>query len=128
MAQYADITQLIANPVSSIQGGQVNLSLKIKNLYYQPISVMSHVTLEYGVVPWPSVALSPDWITLEAYQEYTFTGMFYMPNATVKVHGHSLYYNTYGSWSYDDEMIITVQLAQSTAGQISNLVASYAKV
>ncbi len=128
MAQYAQVYDVYTSPYQEqAAGGLVTAYVQIKNLFSAPISVMAGVALEHGETPWPTVSMSPDWITLNSAQIYTFSGTFYMPNQNVTIHGYSYWYGADEAWHFDDEKTVLIRLS-SQQGVLSNLVVSYGRI
>lgn len=127
MAQYADVIELAA-PAETLPGSQVNITVKIKNLYSATISIMVSGALEYGVTPWPNVTFPGDWANVGAGETCEFSGYFIMPDQRVTVHAYSFWYGADGLWYFDDEMTKVVNVAALTPLASDFRIADFNKV
>ena len=126
MATYAQITSIVASPVSQIEGGLVNIQITIKNIHSAQITVMAHGSLDLGVIPMESFECYPSTYTLNPGGTVTFGGGFYMPNKKVTVHGYSLWYGADQAFHYDDDKSVVVNL--TSVATFSNLSVAYSKL
>ena len=128
MAQFADVVEIDA-PAEAVAGAPVNITVRIKNLYSDLMSIMVVGSLEYGVSPWPNVVFPVDWATLGPDEVFEFAGSFTMPGSQVTLHAYSAWYGDDGSWYFDDEMTQVVGVSQASQLNISNFaIKDFAKV
>ena len=128
MAQYAQIVEIVA-PSQAAPGDQVNITVRIKNLYSGTISIMVGGALEYGVSPWPGIDFPANWANVDAGATYSFSGSFIMPNSAVTIHAYSYWYGSDGSWYYDDQLTKSVGLANVSQPTVSEFrIADFVKV
>ena len=127
MAEHAQIVEIVT-PAQAVPDSEVDITVRIKNLYSDPISIMVVGSLEYGEVPWPNVAFPVNWATIGPGDVFEFSGWFTMPGSQVTIHAFSLCYGGDGEWHYDDEMTKVVGVSAS-APQVSEFrIADFAKV
>ncbi len=106
MAQYADIVEIVA-PSQAVPGSRVDITVRIKNLYPGPISIMVSGALEYGITPWPGVDFPVKWANVDGGAVHDFSGLFLMPDKKVTIHTYSYWYGGDGYWHLDDELTRT---------------------
>ena len=127
MAQYADIIEILA-PAESAPGSQVNVLVKVKNLYATTISLMIGGSLEYGISPWPSILFEEPVADVEGLAAYTFGGFFVMPDKPVTLHLYSYWYGADGYWHLDDEMTRVISPAALTPQVSEFKITDFSKV
>jgi len=127
MAQYADITEIIA-PTEAPASSRVDIAVRVKNKYASAIGIMVGGALEYGVTPWPGTTFPTNWANVGGGATETFAGYFTMSDRKVTIHAYSYYYAE-GSWHFDDEMTKAVDLAEALPSQFGSVeIVSYTKV
>ena len=112
MAQYADIIEMTA-PGEAVQGGQVNITVKIKNTYSSAIGIKVVGVPEYEGLPsglYIQFPVQSD--NVNAGTTYSFSGYFTMPDKKVTIHIYSYWYGADNLWHLDDEMTKVVNLTE----------------
>jgi len=128
MAQYAQIVEIVA-PSQAAPGDQVNITVRIKNLYSDVISIMVAGVLEYGGSIQSAVSFSEYWANVDPGATYSFSGSFTMPNSAVIIHAYSYWYGADGYWHPDDELTRSVGLATVSQPTVSEFrIADFVKV
>jgi len=129
MATYADIISVTA-PSEAPVGGNVAVSVVVKNLYSATIGIMVGGALEDGETPWPKINFPVNSANVAGGATHYFAGRFTMPNyppgKVIKIHAYSYYYSTDG-WHFDDEEITSVKIEAIEEAKFANLVCSYSK-
>jgi len=127
MALYAQITEIVA-PAQALSGSMVDITVKIKNLYSEVISLMVGGGLEYGVSPWPGITYPQSGADVAAGATYSFNGYFYMPDKAVTIHAYSYWYGGDGYWHFDDEKTRAIAIAALTPVLSEFRISDYLKV
>ncbi len=111
MALYAQVIGVTV-PGKAASGSTVNVSVKIKNLCSETISIMAAGWVELGGISSLWIAFPDYWANVGPGQTYTFEGYFTMPELATKVHAFSYWYGSDGLWYLDDEMVKQVSLTE----------------
>ena len=117
MAQYADIVEIVA-PAQAAPGDRVDITVRVRNTYSDPIAIMVNGALEYGASPWPGIDLPENSANVDGGATYSFGGSFIMPGGRVTIHAYSYWYGSDGYWYFDDEMTKVFNL-MSLSPQVS---------
>lgn len=132
MAQYAEITSLVATPSPAPAGSRVDVVIKVKNLYSSPITILSQYNCGDGG-PAPYYVTQPDGTvdrnTINPGEELTVLGAFTMGSTDVTVYAYSWWYGSDGQYHFDDQKQISVPLQVPPATpQVSDFkIADYVK-
>ncbi len=118
MAYYAQLVS-IDGPSEAVGGALVNIILKIKNVASYSIWVMAGGQINFGQSS-ENVQFYPDYTSLNAGDDFSFGGGFYMPAASVTMYGRSYYYGVDDVWHVDEEKVKVISLKQQAAA-FSNL-------
>jgi hypothetical protein len=112
LAQYADIVEIVA-PSQAASGSQVDITVKIKNIYSAAIGIKVVGVPEYEGLPsglYIQFAVQSD--NVNAGVTYSFTGYFTMPDKKVTIHIYSYWYGVDNLWHLDDEMTKVVNITE----------------
>jgi len=127
MVKYADIIEIVA-PGEAQAGSRVDITMKVKNIYFSPIGIMAGGALEYGVSPWPGISFAEPSANVNGGETHSFSGYFIMPDKKVTIHAYSYCYGADGSWHFDDEMTRAVNLADEVESQFGSIeIVSYVR-
>lgn len=128
MAQYAAIVEIVA-PSQAAPGDQVNITVRIKNLYSDVISILVAGVLEYGGALQPGITFTEYSANVDGGATYSFNGSFIMPDSAVTIHAYSYWYGSDGYWHPDDELTRSVGKSSVSQPVISEFkIADFAKV
>lgn len=113
MANYAQIVQLVA-PGNALEGDQVDIVVKVKNLYNQPITIAVSgayrgVSLENPQIDLPQEAWTPSVADVGAGQIKEFSTSFEMLNEDIFLLVGS-YYLGGGIFNLDDQKSVNIAL------------------
>jgi len=122
---YTEVTDIFG-PSKVIPGSRVDITARIKNLYSSTIGILVGGALEYGVSPRPGVTFPSDQANVSGGASHDFAGYFTMPSKTVRLHVYSYYYGSDGTWHFDDERVVTIEIL--TGAEFRNLNVSYSRV
>ena len=112
MAQYADIIEIVA-PSQAASGSQVDITVKIKNIYSATIGIKVVGVPEYEGLPSGLYIQFPvSSVNVDAGETYSFSGHFTMPDKKVTIHIYSYWYGADNLWHLDDEMTRAVNLTE----------------
>jgi hypothetical protein len=112
LAQYADIVEIVA-PSQAASGSQVDITVKIKNIYSAAIGIKVVGVPEYEGLPSGLYIQFPvPSVNVDAGVTYSFSGYFTMPDKKVTIHIYSYWYGADNLWNLDDEMTKTVNLTE----------------
>ncbi len=128
MAQYAEIVEIVA-PSQAAPGDLVNITVRIKNLYSDVISIMVAGVLEYGGSLQPGISFTEYSANVDAGAIYSFNGSFTMPDSAVTIHAYSYWYGSDGYWHSDDELTRLVNKMAVSSPTISEFkIADFARI
>ncbi len=127
MASYADIVEIVA-PSQALSGDQVNITVRIKNLYSAPIGIMVAGVIEVNGTPQFAVSFSEYSANVDGGVTYSFAGSFAMPGSRCTVHAYSYWYGGDGYWHQDDDMTKTVELQSLSPGITEFRIADFIRV
>ncbi len=128
MALYADIVEIVA-PSQAAPGDTVNITVKIKNLYSDVISIMVAGVLEYGGSYQSGISFTEYSANVDGGAIYSFNGSFVMPDSSVIIHAYSYWYGSDGYWHSDDELTRSVGKSAAPQPTISEFrIADFARV
>ena len=128
MAQYADVIEIIA-PSQAAPGSRVDITVKIKNLYSDVISILVAGVLEYGGSLQPGISFTEYSANVVAGATYSFKGAFIMPDSAVVIHAYSYWYGSDDYWHSDDELTRSVSKSAEPSPTISEFrIADFIKV
>lgn len=128
MAQYAAIVEIVA-PSQAVPGDQVNITVRIKNLYSDVISILVAGVLEYGGALQPGINFTEYSANVDGGATYSFNGSFTMPDSAVTIHAYSYWYGSDGYWHPDDELTRSVNKSSVSQPAISEFkIADFTRV
>ncbi len=128
MAHYADIVEIVA-PSQAAPGDQVNITVRIRNLYSDVISIMVAGVLEYGGSLQTGISFTEYSANVDGGVTYSFNGSFIMPDSAVNIHAYSYWYGSDGYWHPDDELTRSVGKSAVPQPSISEFrIADFARV
>jgi hypothetical protein len=112
VAQYADVIEIVA-PSQATQSNQVDITVKIKNIYSVAIGIKVVGVPEYEGLPSGLYIQFPvQSVNVNAGATYSFSGYFTMPDKKVTIHIYSYWYGADNLWHLDDEMTKVVNLTE----------------
>jgi len=111
VALYAQIVEIVA-PDRAAPDSRVDVTVRIKNLSSDTISISVGGALEYGSGSWLLITFPEWWANVGPGETHSFTGSFDMPASPGTIHGYANWYGSDGYWHFDDEMTKAVAVTE----------------
>ncbi len=109
MAQYAQVVEIVA-PDRAVPGSRVDVTVRLKNLFTDTISIEVGGALEYGSGSWLLINFPDYWANIGPGETWTFSGSFDMPDQGGTIHIYGSWYGSDGLWHFDDELTRAIGL------------------